>query len=94
MCGKEFETRRKHQKYCSYECSTQANLQQQKEYQLTHKRAPKPEPKPAVKPKKIKKPLSEWIAEAAACGLSYGRYRAAVEQLGLSLEELKERGND
>lgn len=39
------------------------------------------------KPKPVK-PLEQWQNEAAACGLSYGKYRAALAS-GKSFEELK-----
>ena len=35
-----------------------------------------------------RKPLDDWIKEADICGLSYGKYRAAVEVFGKSFEEL------
>lgn len=41
------------------------------------------------KPPANKKPLDDWIREADACGMSYGKYRAAVEVFGKSFEELK-----
>ena len=35
-----------------------------------------------------KKSLDDWMKEAAACHMSYGQYRAAVEFLGKTFEEL------
>lgn len=39
--------------------------------------------------KKPSRPLRQWLEEAAACGMSYGKYRCAIEQLGKTFEELK-----
>ena len=74
ICGAEFETRNAGSRYCP-EC---------RDYIQTGKL-----PLCEDEPTKFVKPLDAWIAEAAACGLSYGRYRQCVERFGKSFDELK-----
>ena len=72
LCEAEFETRHAGSHYCP-EC---------RDYIRTGK--------PVLwedEPSKSVKPLDSWIAEANACGMSYGTYRAA-RRLGFSFEEL------
>ena len=38
--------------------------------------------------RKPQKNLDEWLSEAQSCGMSYGKYRAAINQ-GKTFEELK-----
>lgn len=38
--------------------------------------------------RKKKRSLEEWVVEAYRAGMSYGKYRAAVERLGVSPDEL------
>jgi len=38
---------------------------------------------------KKKKSLEDWAAEARVCRMTYGKYRAAVERLGKTFEELQ-----
>lgn len=73
LCEAEYETRNAGSRYCPA-C---------REYIQTGK--------PALwedKPPKTGKNLDDWIAEAAACGLSYGNYRAALS-FGKTFDELK-----
>lgn len=74
LCEAEFETRHAGSHYCQ-DC---------RNYIQTGKL-----PLCEDEPTKFVKPLEAWIAEAAACGLSYGRYRQSVERFGKSFEELK-----
>lgn len=39
----------------------------------------------------FKKTFRQWCEEADQCGMSYGKYRAAVERLGYTFDELKNR---
>jgi len=45
--------------------------------------------KPAQAPKPKKKTLSDWTREAKECNLDYGDYRAMIEIMGKTYEELK-----
>ncbi len=81
-CGKTFETRLSFQKYCGYECASVAHAKNQAEYQAAKKSTQK---KSAVE-KTVQR--RDWVAEAMSVGMSYGKYRAAVELLGKTHEEL------
>lgn len=78
-CGKEFYSYSPVAKFCSTECRDAAKAKKARKA-ATKKR------------KKPRKPLDEWIKEANACGMHYGAYRAAIEQLGKTFEELKLQG--
>lgn len=97
-CGKGFIKTYPVQKYCSIDCSHLAYHEKsriatnkynckQRELGLVKKPAPRVKREP-------KKTLAQWTDEARQCGLSYGNYRAAIEQLGLTFEQLLERKYD
>ena len=75
VCGKTFSKNSASQLFCSVEC--------RKKHQATRQSAEKTAPE-----KKKKKSLFQWQQEAAQCGLSYGKYRAAVDCFGKTFDEL------
>lgn len=88
LCGKEFETYQKLQKYCSLECAHKGyhrnNAENARRYRkrIRDQKLAKAQDKPT-------KPLSEWVKEAAECNLDYGSYRTLIEMQGKTFEELK-----
>ena len=100
VCGAPFPATMPNRIYCSYTCKEKAHrqrirsnpqrrakqLEQQRNYnkkyalirrQLVETRAAKAAES------------NRWIKEAAECGMSYGKYRAAIEKLGKTFEELR-----
>jgi len=77
VCGKSFIARNVRQIYCSPWCGGE--------------RIAKVPGHIKTKPvkKKPEKSLEQWMQEARDCGMSYGKYRAAVERLGKTYDELK-----
>lgn len=72
-CRKPFVPANSKNRFCSRECAARYYRKQSRTF-----------PK-----KKHTKSLEEWQREAEQCGMTYGKYRAAVEQLGKTFEELK-----
>ncbi len=75
-CGNIFWTASPNQKFCSESCRKRRFKKKKSDIDI----------KSCVTPKKS---LQQWMDEAAQCGMSYGKYRAAIERLGHTFEELK-----
>lgn len=93
-CKKEFKPKSYNQRFCSRKCQDicyyPVQLAKQREYRKnTTSTFSKPKPAQEDKPKpKPKKSLEQWLAEAQACNLDYGTYRALINA-GKSFDELK-----
>lgn len=81
FCGDVFETDQPNQIYCTAECRSDYELEKKKKAPVI------------VKEKKVKRTIDDYIAESAACGLSYGKYKAQL-RLGKTFEELKAAYNE
>ena len=75
FCGKPFLVNKNNpaQKFCSTKCYNAARTK------------PK-EPPPVVR---VDKTFDDWVREADECNLDYGNYRALIEIMGKTYEELK-----
>lgn len=74
VCGKEFELTAHNKIYCCKRCANKRKCERQKVKKRRRKNVTS---------------LNEWLREACACGMSYGKYRSAVEYFGKTFEELK-----
>lgn len=74
-CGKTFQPKRKDQLYCSDEC--RIATRDEKVKQLT------------ARDRKGESKMDRYIREAAECGMSYGKYRQAVEVQGRTYKQLR-----
>lgn len=85
ICGCQFKPRTHNQLTCSPECSRE-NKRQMNHISRSGCRFSRRFFKPQVP--RTDKTLEEWQHEAQQCGISYGKYRAAINQ-GKTFEELK-----
>ena len=85
ICGKKFVSAIENQVFCSTKCRNTYDDLQYSSNQDTRKTgfyfSQKPRPKSG-------KSIEQWNHEAIQCGMSYGKYRAAI-QSGKTFEELK-----
>lgn len=105
VCSQKFSTIYSRQKYCSEKCYRQAKLKLTPKkterrtcptcghvFQVVSTSEKKfccSTCKVNFKPNDKKKTLEDWAKEARACGMTYGKYRAAVEHFGKTFDELK-----
>lgn len=77
VCGKEFIPKSNAQSCCSTQCSLKKKIMKM-DFRRTSRKL------------NGKKTVEDWASEAKECGMTYGKYRAAVELLGKTFEELKQ----
>ena len=78
FCGTEFFTEHDSDEiFCCESCRNQYNAQAEKPVLPTQRK------------KHSDKSVADWQKEALLCGMTYGQYRAAVEKLGKTFDELK-----
>lgn len=66
VCGKQFEARRPHAKYCSYDCKRIASNAMHRQTEPIRKQRKENQARPQT--------LREFMAEVDASGMSYGEY--------------------
>lgn len=89
-CGKFFTPSSSLNIFCSAECRTQFhNVKKFILSKSTRQNKNVDTKKTAFPSKSKKKSVEDWQREAAQCGMSYGKYRFAIEKQGKTFDELK-----